>query len=84
MWLSTLENYLLLVLIVLGCTKLKHTNRTQRQFLTLIFSFSILLALFIGWTVPIVGAIVRYKVILIGLLIPSLIALWKIKKPEDN
>lgn len=83
MWLSTLENYLLLILIVLGCTKLKHTNRTQRQFLTLIFSFSILLALFIGWTVPIVGAIVRYKVILIGLLTPSLIALWKIKKPED-
>ena len=84
MWLSTLENYLLLVLIVLGCTKLKYTNRSQRQFLTLVFSFSFLLALFIGWTVPIVGAIVRYKVILIGLLIPSLIALWKIKKPEDN
>jgi hypothetical protein len=84
MWLSTLENYLLLVIITLGCTKLKHTNRTQRQFLTLILSFSIILALFIGWTVPIVGAIVRYKVIFIGLLVPSFIALWKIRKSEDN
>lgn len=84
LWLSTLENYLLLLLIGVGCTKLKYTNRTQRQYLTLIFSFSFLLALFIGWTVPMIGAIVRYKVIFIGLLFPSLIAVWKISKPEDN
>ena len=84
MWLSILENYCLLVLLVLGLTKFKHTNRTQRHYLTLIFSFSVLLALFIGWTVPIVGAIVRYKVILVGLVIPSVIALWKIRKTEDG
>ncbi len=83
MWLSTMENYLLLVLILLGSTKLKYTNRTQRQYIVLLFSFSILLTLFIGWTVPIMGAIVRYKAIFIGLFIPSLIALWKIRKPED-
>lgn len=83
MSLSTMENYLLLALILLGSTKLKYTNRTQRQYIVLLFSFSILLALFIGWTVPIVGTIVRYKVIFIGLLTPSLIAIWKIRKPED-
>jgi hypothetical protein len=83
MWLSTMENYLLLVLLLLGSTKLKYTNRTQRQYIVLLFSFSILLTLFIGWTVPILGAIVRYKAIFIGLFIPSLIALWKIRKPED-
>ena len=83
MWLSTIENYLLLILIAFGCTKLKYTNRTQRQYIALLLSFTILLALFIGWTVPIIGAIVRYKVIFIGLLTPSLIAIWKIRKPVD-
>ena len=83
MWLSTIENYLLLILIAFGCTKLKYTNRTQRQYIALLLSFTILLALFIGWTVPILGAIVRYKVIFIGLLTPSLIAIWKIRKPVD-
>jgi len=83
-WLSMFENYLLLALLLLGITKIKHTNRLQRQYLSLIFSFSILLALFIGWTVPIVGAIIRYKVVFIALLTPSLVACWKNRKTTKN
>ena len=82
MWLSTLENYAVIGLLLASCFKLKDTNRLQRQYLTMIISFSLLLALFIGWTVPITGAIVRYKVIFIALLIPSLIAILKNRKRE--
>jgi hypothetical protein len=77
---SLLENYFVLGLILTTLYRIKYVNRTQGIYLTMVLSFCFLLALFIGWTVPIIGAIVRYKVIMIVLLVPSLIALRKIKK----
>ncbi len=69
---AALENYCFLVLIILSIMHFRHTSKQQRVFLFMIFSFGILLTLFIGWTVPIVGAIVRYKVFIVAIILPSI------------
>ena len=84
MWLSVIENHLLLGLLLVAGLYVKNTNRQQRVYLAMIVSFCVLLAVFIGWTVPIIGAIVRYKVMILALLLPSLIGIIHLGRNKKN
>lgn len=69
--LSALENLFVIALPVLALARRKPWSRLDGPALLLALSFILLLALLIGWTVPVMGALVRYRVPLlpfVGLL----------------
>ncbi len=84
MWVSVIENYLLLGLLLVAGLYVKNTKRQQRVYLAMVVSFCVLLAVFIGWTVPIIGAIVRYKVMILALLLPSLIGIIRLGRNQKK
>ena len=59
---TALENTLLLVLIFLALFFFKKPNKVQLPYLYFGLYFTILLTILIGLTVPVLGAIVRYKI----------------------
>ena len=59
---SAFENFSILVLIVLVVLFFKKPTRAQLPYLYFGIYFSVLLSILIGWTVPVLGAIVRYKI----------------------
>ena len=60
--LAAVENLLLLILIVTMLFFFKKPNAYQLNFLFFGLFFTLILATLIGWTTPILGAVVRYKV----------------------
>jgi hypothetical protein len=59
---SAFENFSILVLIVLVVLFFKKPTHAQLPYLYFGIYFSVLLSILIGWTVPVLGAIVRYKI----------------------
>lgn len=59
---SALENLCILVLFILMILFFKKPTKIQLPYIYFGIYFSILLAILIGWTVPVLGAIVRYKI----------------------
>ncbi|MFO7868770.1 MAG: hypothetical protein R6U95_05675 [Bacteroidales bacterium] len=57
-----LENFLLLILIILACFFHRKTTRYEQNIIWFSCFFSITLLWIIGITTPVVGAIVRYKI----------------------
>lgn len=60
--LAAVENLLLLILIVTMLFFFKKPNANQLNFLFFGLFFTLILGTLIGWTTPILGAVVRYKV----------------------
>jgi hypothetical protein len=56
------SNILLIVLIIFGCLNRKKTSGKEKYLLSYFIISAILILLLIGWTTPILGAIVRYKI----------------------
>ncbi len=69
---AALENFCFIGLIILSIINFRHTTQQQRVYLFIMFSFGIILTLFIGWSIPIIGAIVRYKVLILVMMTPNL------------
>ena len=70
----SLENIIILILIILSFSFPKKGD-TYIKLKLFTFSFCLIVSLFIGWTVPIVGAIVKYKAPMIMVLYMSCILL---------
>jgi hypothetical protein len=61
-WMGAAENVLLLLLPVIALRYARPWRTIDRSALWFFLSFILMLALLIGWTVPVVGALVRYRV----------------------
>lgn len=90
--LASLENLLLLAIIPLGAALAKPWRQVDMPLLLFCLAFCLLLGLLIGWTTPVVGALMRYRVPLLPfwslacLLVidPAKTARWtKLLKPCD-
>lgn len=74
-WYFVLENLLLWSIFCYAITKIK-VNRNKNVIAMLLFS-SLTIALLIGWTTPVIGAIVRYKMpIVLSLITVSWLLLF--------
>ncbi|MCC6840872.1 MAG: hypothetical protein IT230_11990 [Flavobacteriales bacterium] len=60
--LASLENLLLLAIIPLGAALAKPWRQVDMPLLLFCLAFCLLLGLLIGWTTPVVGALMRYRV----------------------
>jgi hypothetical protein len=83
--LYSFENIVVILLIILSFIYAKK-DETYIQLRLYIFSFCLIVSLFIGWTVPVVGAIVKYKAPMIMILYMTCILLidWNRIKKELN
>lgn len=82
-WYFVLESYLLLALFLFALTKIrKNSNLKKLIFLGLA---CILMALIIGWTTPVLGAIIRYKLpITLSLIAASYLLLFSEKEQQKS
>lgn len=71
--LAMIENIGLLLLIILAFLHFHKLNRKEANFIIYMLIYSISLLLIIGWIVPNIGAILRYRSIALVILIPSLV-----------
>ncbi|MFK8038109.1 MAG: hypothetical protein AB8B74_07460 [Crocinitomicaceae bacterium] len=74
-------NILLLLIIIIAFIKRRSLNKTENYLVAALLFSAFLIALIIGWSVPIFGAIVRYKIPVELLL---LILAFIIIKPKQN
>jgi hypothetical protein len=78
-WYFVLENLFLWSLFTVALFRLKKTQNSH--FIALLIISSLIIALLIGWTTPVIGAIVRYKLP----VVVSLIAVsWLLLFPQTN
>ena len=62
-WLSIIDGWGLLLLFVVVVVFFRRTiSRKELNLIVALCVFSLLLTLLIGWTTPVIGAIVRYKI----------------------
>ncbi|MBK8228819.1 MAG: hypothetical protein IPK70_16780 [Flavobacteriales bacterium] len=61
-WVGALESALLVTVPLLALWRRRAWNAVDKPALLFALAFIVLLALLIGWTVPVVGALVRYRV----------------------
>lgn len=61
MWLAMLEQWCLLALLILAIVKHRQLSAETRHLVIAMVTFALILALAIGWTTPVLGAIVRYR-----------------------
>ena len=84
--LSIIETYLIFGFLILGFIFKKKLSRNEKIYIISLFQFVLILSLFIGWTTPVFGAIVRYRIFTyLAITIISFILIkpfdqWKSKK----
>ncbi len=61
-WMGAAENVLLLLIPIIALRYARPWPSIDKASLLFLLSFVLLLSLLIGWTVPVVGALVRYRV----------------------
>ena len=89
---SALENILLLVLIGMAVRWRRAWSEVDKPLFYFCLGYCILLALVIGWTTPVIGALVRYRVPLLPFLLLAAMCIadpkripwpkWFLKTPE--
>jgi len=82
-WYFVLESYLLVALFLFALTKIR--GNFHRNTIIFLFLGSILIAIIIGWTTPVLGAIVRYKLpITLSLIAASYLLLFPQKEQQKS
>lgn len=82
-WYFVLETYLFLLILLYALTKIRASKRMN--LLIFLGIASILIALIIGWTTPVLGAIVRYKLpITLSLIAASYLLLFPQKEQQKS
>ncbi len=74
---ASIENLIILGLIIFYLFHFSQTGRKNTPWILFCFSFVIFMTLLIGWTTPIMGAIVRYKLPFLPFLLFILILISK-------
>lgn len=62
MWLTILEQWFILAFLTLSLFHKRRMPETSRYLVLALLTFALVLAVMIGWTTPVLGAIVRYRV----------------------
>ena len=78
---AMLEAWLLYFFIVLAIYKRRKLNPREKSLIVAIVIFIILLSLIIGWTTPVLGAIVRYR---LPIVVSALVLGVMIYDPKDK
>lgn len=82
--LLSLESFFLTFLFVFAIIKFAYTPATERNFIVFMLTNGMLLLLLIGWIVPNLGAIARYRSIALLFIIPSLLHIILKKKAINS
>jgi hypothetical protein len=82
--LSALENFTLIILLILVIVCFKKPTLAQLPYIYFGIYFTILLSILIGWTVPVLGAIVRYKIPCLPFLYCILLLCIDFKKVKNK
>jgi hypothetical protein len=80
MIMAGLENLAILSLLILSIIKTEKLSREQKNLFYFLISYAVFMFILVGMVTPVMGAMVRYKVPALGLLVASFILLgnWKI------
>lgn len=82
---AMVENLIIALLIILTFLNFHKLSLKESNFIIFMFLYSLFLLLIIGWIVPNIGAILRYRSIALVILIPSLVfVIEKIKIQKSN
>jgi hypothetical protein len=69
MWVAALENLFYVAILVLVIVRFRKPEKSQVPFLLMILSFVLVLGGIIGSVVPILGAVVRYRIVALPFLV---------------
>lgn len=80
MIMAGLENLLILALLILSIYKRDRLNREQKNLFHFLLFYAVMMFILVGMVTPVMGAMVRYKVPALGMLVASIILLgnWKL------
>ena len=78
------ENLALLILMALLLSRTHRYRRPDLPLLLFFLSFLVLLALLIGWTTPVLGAVVRYRMPLLPFLIMSCLLVLEPQRKDTD
>jgi hypothetical protein len=80
MILAGLENLLILVLLIVSIIKRDKMNYEQKNLFYFLLTYAILMFTLVGMITPVMGAMVRYKVPALGMMVAGIILLgnWKL------
>lgn len=81
-WLALAETFFLFSFLLIGIVRRPKLTSTQKNTLLSLAVFIVTLSLIIGWVVPVIGAIIRYRIPVTIALIWITLVLWQRKKEE--
>lgn len=70
---ASLENLMIMFLIIVALTQFHKLSKKESNFVVFMLLYAFSLLLIIGWIVPNVGAILRYRSIAFAVLIPTIV-----------
>jgi hypothetical protein len=73
MYINSFENIIIFSLLIIGCVYIRKLNFKEKNTAGLLLSFTMYLYLIIGWTTPVAGALVRYKLPAIPFLLIAIL-----------
>ncbi len=79
---AMIEIWIIYLFLVIATYRRRKLNEKERTILVSLILFTLSLALIIGWTTPVLGALVRYRVPLIVSLLITGVMLFKPKPPS--
>jgi hypothetical protein len=77
---SALENIAIVALLTWLIARRKDWGKVDQAFVLYCLSFCLLLGLVVGWTTPVMGAVVRYRVPLLPFLFYAALAVTDIDR----
>jgi hypothetical protein len=83
-WLIILETWFILISILWGIARRPNLSNEQKNIIYSLTVFVVLLSLIIGWIVPVLGALVRYRIPITIALVFISWTLWQPRKKIEN
>jgi hypothetical protein len=83
-WLILIETWSIFLFIGWGFARKPKLTNEQKSWIVSLSIFIALLAIIVGWIVPIIGAIIRYRLSITIALVIMVSTIWEGKKSVDN
>lgn len=82
-WAAAIESLFTLIFIMICLVLMRKVHGAEANLLLMLFTYSVIMLLLIGWVTPVAGAIVRYRVPVYPLLLPAFLLILNTSKlPE--